>query len=306
MEAWHAILNATLLRMPALPEDLFKRMRRARLTFGNRVHCPFLRPFFLSPEDEERVRTVAETIADLGERITNAALGDKQLLAQFHLREEEERLVRIPAGYGRASTASRLDAFLLPDSLKFAEYNGESPAGAGYAETLAEIFRELPVMGKFAQMFEVHSYPLSAKLLDALVMSYLDWGGSSKKPQIAIVDWEDVPTVSEFEILQQRFEKMGVPTLIADPRELEWDGKSLVARDKKIDLVYRRVLINDVVAKPAECSALVKAYSANAVCVANNFRCKIPHVKAFFAVLTEEQNGALFSDGEREMKYATG
>jgi len=61
------------------------------------------------------------------------------------------------------------------------------------------------------------------------------------------------------------------------------------------------VLINDIVAKPVECSALVKAYSANAVCVANNFRCKIPHVKAFFAVLTDEQNGALFSHGEREM-----
>jgi uncharacterized circularly permuted ATP-grasp superfamily protein len=300
-EEWHAILKATLLRVPALPEDLFKRMCRARLTFGDRVHCPFLRPFFLSPEDEERVRTVAETIADLGERITSAAFDDKHLFAQFHLREKEERLVRIPTGYGRASTASRLDAFLLPDSLKFAEYNGESPAGAGYAETLAEIFRELPVMGKFAQRYEVHSYPLSAKLLDALVMSYLDWGGSSKKPQIAIVDWEDVPTVSEFEILKERFEKMGVPTLIADPRKLEWDGKSLVARGKKIDLVYRRVLINDIVAKPAECSALIKAYSANAVCVANNFRCKIPHVKAFFAVLTDEQNGALFSHSEREL-----
>src|SRR5712664_2596950 len=300
-EEWHAILKATLLRVPALPEDLLKRMRRARLTFGDRVHCPFLRPFFLSPEDEERVRTVAETIADLGERITSAALEDKHLFAQFHLREEEERLARIPTGYGRACTASRLDAFLLPDSLKFAEYNGESPAGAGYAETIAEIFRELPVMSKFAQKYEIHSYPLSAKLLDALVMSYVDWGGSSKKPQIAIVDWKDVPTVSEFEILRERFEKMGVPTLIADPRELEWDDKSLVAQGKKIDVVYRRVLINDIVAKPAECSALVKAYSANAVCVANNFRCKIPHVKAFFAVLTDEQNGALFSHGEREL-----
>ncbi len=298
-EEWHAILKATLLRVPALPEDLFKRMRKARLTFGDRVHCPFLRPFFLSPEDETRVRTVAETIADLGERIASAALDDKDLFAQLHLREEEERLARIPTGYGRASTASRLDAFLLPDSLKFAEYNGESPAGAGYSETLAEIFRELPVMGKFAQNYEIHSYPLSAKLLDALVMSYLDWGGSSAKPQIAIVDWEDVPTVSEFEILKERFERMGIPTLIADPRQLEWDGKSLVAEDKKIDLVYRRVLINDIVAKPAECSALVKAYAANAVCVANNFRCKIPHVKAFFAVLTDEQNGALFSHSER-------
>jgi uncharacterized circularly permuted ATP-grasp superfamily protein len=298
---WTDILKATLLRVPALPEDLFTRLRRAKLTFGDRVHCPFLRPFFLSPEDEDRVCTVAETIAVLGERVVTAAFKDKHLFAQFHLRPEEEHLVRLPASYGPASTASRLDAFLLPDSLKFAEYNGESPAGAGYAETLAEVFHELPVMGKFAQNYTVHSYPLSAKLLDALVMSYVDWGGSASPPRIAIVDWQGVPTWSEFEILQARFEKMGVPTVIADPRELVFDGQKLVAHDKKIDLVYRRVLINDIVAKPAECSALVKAYTANAVCVANTFRCKIPHVKAFFAVLTDEQNGSLFSHDEREL-----
>ncbi len=295
------MLKATLLRVPQLPEDLFKKMRRARLTFGERVHCPFLRPFFLSPEDEARVRTIAETIAELGERVASAALDDKHLFAQLHLRPDEERLARIHAGYGPASTASRLDAFLLPDSLKFAEYNGESPAGAGYAETLAEIFRELPMMGAFTRKYDVHNYPLSAKLLDALLMTYMDWGGASKQPQVAIVDWEDVPTWSEFEILQERFERMGVPTLIADPRQLEWDGRSLVAQEKKIDLVYRRVLINDIVARPAECAALVNAYAANAVCVANNFRCKIPHVKAFFAILTDEQNGALFSYDEREL-----
>jgi len=287
--------------MPGLPEDLFKRMRRAKLTFGDRVHCPFLRPFFLSPGDEERVRTVAESIAELGERVVTAALNDKPLFNQLYLRGEEERLARIPVGYGPASTTSRLDAFLLPDSLKFAEYNGESPAGAGYAETLAEIFNELPMMAQFARKYEVHRYPLSAKLLDALLQSYVDWGGSAQKPQIAIVDWKEVPTWSEFEILQARFEKMGVPTVTSDPRELEWDGKSLVAHGKKIDLVYRRVLINDIVARRAECSALLKAYSSGMVCVVNNFRCKLPHVKAFFAVLTDEQNGSLFSLGEREL-----
>jgi hypothetical protein len=300
-EDWNELLKAYLVRVPGLPQDLFKKMRHAKLTFGDRVHCPFLRPFFLSPEDDARVRTVAETIADLGERVAITALDDKHLFAQLHLREEEERLARLPTGYGRVSTASRLDAFLLPESLKFAEYNGESPAGAGYAETLAEIFRELPVMAQFARKYEAHSYPLSAKLLDALMMSYMDWGGSSTKPQIAIVDWEGVPTWSEFEILQERFERMGIPTLVADPRELEFDGKQLVAQDKVIDLVYRRVLINDIVTKPAECAALVNAYAANVVCVSNNFRCKIPHVKAFFAVLTDEQNGALFSHGEREI-----
>ena len=300
-EYWHALLHPALKKNHTFAENFLKELRAAKLTFGDRVHCPFLRPFFLSPEDEARVRPVAETIAELGERVALAALADDKLFAQFHLRPEEARLARLPGGNGRVSTASRLDAFLLPESLKFAEYNGESPAGAGYSETLGEIFSALPLMAQFSKRYEVHSYPLSAKLLDALVLSYLDWGGTSKRPQIAIVDWKGVPTWSEFEILKARFEKMGVPTLVADPRDLTFDGKKLTAHGKKIELVYRRVLMNDIVAKPAECAALVDAYTANAVCVANSFRCKIPHVKTFFAVLTDERNYALFSPPERKI-----
>ena len=164
---------------------------------------------------------MAETIAELGERVADAALDDKHLFAQLHLREEELRLVRLGKVAGPASTASRLDAFLLPDSLKFAEYNGESPAGAGYAETLAEIFRELPVMGKFAQTYRsLTAYPLSAKLLDALVMSYLDWGGLRQRPQIADYRLGDVPTWSEFEILKAALKKWACRRSLADPRDL--------------------------------------------------------------------------------------
>ena len=297
--AWNDLLEVLLKKSSDFPSQFLDQLRAAKMTFGDRVHCPFLRPFFLSPADELLVREVSETIAKLGERVVTASLDDKSLFAQFHLRPEEERLARLSGGYGLASTASRLDAFLLPDSLKFAEYNAESPAGAGYSETLAELFRDLPMMEKFVKYFDVHTYPLSAKLLDALIMSYIDWGGANKRPQIAIVDWKEVPTWSEFEILQARFIKLGVPTVIADPRDLLFDGKSLTAHGKKIDLVYRRVLINDIVARPKECEALVKAYAANAVCVSNTLRCKIPHVKAFFAVLTDERNSGLFSIAER-------
>jgi hypothetical protein len=300
-EYWHELLRPVLDKSPDFPKLFLSRLRTANLTFGDRVHCPFVRPFFLSPEDEQRVRIVAETIANLGERVVNATLQDASLFAQLHLRPAEERLVRLPAGPGRASTASRLDAFLLPDSLKFAEYNGESPAGAGYSETLADIFRELPLFAKFSERYDIHTYPLSARLLDALVAAYVDWGGGSKRPQMAIVDWREVPTWSEFEILKKRFEKMRVPVVLADPRDLIFDGKTLMAHGKKIDLVYRRVLINDIVARPKECEALVKAYEANVVCVANDFRCKIPHVKAFFALLTDERNTSLFSKKEKDV-----
>ena len=300
VECWDTILRPTVKKSPGFAKKFLSTVRGAKLTFGKRVHCPFLRPYFLSPQDEERVRLVAEKIASIAERITVTALEDSSLFEQFHLRPEEERLARIAAGFGPASTASRLDAFLLPESMKFTEYNGESPAGSGYSETLSDIFRELPVMKEFAQQFEVHSYPLSAKLLDALVQTYVEWGGTSQRPQMAIVDWKEVPTWNEFEILKERFERMGVPVVLADPRELEFDGKRLSTKGKTIDLVYRRILINDIVAKPAECEALVRAYAAGAVCVANNFRCKIPHVKAFFAVLTDGKNAALFSSEEQE------
>ena len=73
----------------------------------------------------------------------------------------------------------------------------------------------------------------------------------------------------------------------------------LIAQGQKIDLLYRRVLINDIIARPQECSALIKAYEANAMCMANSLTCKIPHKKAFFAVLTDEQNAALFSASEK-------
>ncbi len=301
VEAWDDLLRPALKKNPDMTEEFLHGVRGAKLTFGDRVHCPFLRPFFLSPGDEQRVRNVSEGIAAIAERVTAAAMEDPALFAQFHLRPAEEKLVRLPAGSGPASTASRLDAFLLPESLKFTEYNGESPAGAGYSETLGDIFREMPVMQEFTKRFEVHGYPLMAKLLDALLATYIEWGGTSKRPQMAIVDWKEVPTWSEFEILQARFERMQIPVVLADPRELEFDGKRLSAHGKKIDLVYRRVLINDIVAKPEECEALVKAYAAGVVCVANNFRCKIPHVKAFFAVLTDGKNAGLFSAEEREL-----
>ena len=156
-------------------------------------------------------------------------------------------------------------------------------------------------MTRFREIYRVRSYPLMESILEALLASYRDWGGTSRAPQIAIVDWRGVPTWSEFEILQAKFEKLGVPTLICDPRDLEFDGTTLAAHGRKIEFVYRRVLINDIVAKPAECSALLRAYESRAVCVANTLQCKIPHKKAFFAVLTDERNRELFSQEEREL-----
>lgn len=301
LEAWRAALR---------PEDvtpeaclaLAAAMRARRLTFGDRIHCPFLRPFLMDAADEARIRRAAETLAVLGERVAREAAASAGLRAQLGITEAEERLVLIDPGYGTASTASRVDAFLVPAAstgtqggLHFAEYNAESPAGPGYTQRLAEFFDSLPVMARFRAGRDVRHHQTIEPLLAALLESYREWGGRASPPTIAIVDFRGVPTWTEFEILQEAFVRAGVPTIVCDPRDLEFDGTRLAAQGRAIDLVYRRVLVNDILQRPGDCAALVKAYEARSVCVANTLRCKLPHKKAFFAVLTDPANARLFS-----------
>jgi hypothetical protein len=299
VEEWHALLRDDIGITPAFCRGFAGSMRERKLTFGDSIHCPFLRPFLLPARDEARIRPAAETLAALGERVVSHALGSRTLVASLGVTEAEERLIRIDPGYGTASTASRLDAFLLPDALYFAEYNAESPAGPAYTQRLCELFESLPVMARFRRAHDLTFRRNIPPLLQALLASYREWGGRRTPPRIAIVDWRDVPTWSEFELLRDSFEDAGVPTLVCDPRELTCDGARLHAGGQPIDLVYRRVLINDIIARPDDCAALVQACERRAACVANTFRCKLPHKKAFFSVLTDPAHAALFTDAER-------
>lgn len=290
---WTGLLRPDHELTPVFCTSLADAMRDRKLTFGDRVHCPVLRPFFLSAADETRIREATERIAAIGERVVTAAMTDRRLLPALGVTEAEERLIRIDPGYDRASTASRLDAFLLPHSLHFAEYNAESPAGPAYTQRLCELFDGLDVMTAFKRRMAVTYHPTIPPLLASLLESYRDWGGRASPPTIAIVDWREVPTWTEFELLRDAFLSEGIPTTICDPGELTFENGVLRAGGQPIDLVYRRVLINDLIARADECGALIEAYERRAVCMANTLRCKLAHKKAFFAVLTDPAFAAL-------------
>jgi uncharacterized circularly permuted ATP-grasp superfamily protein len=301
---WMALLDRDRELTPAFCAALGASMRERKLTFGDRVHCSVLRPFFLTVDEDARIRRAAEAVAAIGERVAARAADDAALLAALGVTEAEAPLIRMDPGYGTASTASRLDAFLLPGSLHFAEYNAESPAGPGYTQRLCELFDALPPMQRFKGLQPVRFHRTIPALLAALLESYREWGGSASPPTIAIVDWRDVPTWTEFELLRDAFRSAGVHTVICDPRDLAFDAGVLRGGGQRIDLVYRRVLLNDIIARAAECAALLDAYRARAVCVANTFRCKLPHKKAFFAVLTDPAWAGLLTRGEQQLVEA--
>ena len=106
----------------------------------------------------------------------------------------------------------------------------------------------------------------------------------------------DVPTVKEFELFKEFFEQSGYPSVICTPQELEFGNNRLSVSGQEIDIVYKRLLVNEYLPIMREYPALLDAYRAGAICMVNSFRSKLIHKKALFAVLTDPRHAALFSD----------
>ncbi len=171
---------------------------------------------------------------------------------------------------------------------------------------MVEIFETLEIMSAFRRTYRAEAQPVRQGLQQLLLDTYHAWGGQGT-PTIAIVDFRDVPTWPEFAFLRERFMADGITTILADPDDLRYDGRRLEAElpgpggtteRVPIDLVYRRVLQHEFLAKydlsapVAQWPALMRAYADRAVCVVNPFRTKPVHTKLIMALLSDEDGPA--------------
>jgi hypothetical protein len=284
--------------------DWFVRQLLAKgLEFGGRPLCSVLRPRFLTLEQYRLIADRSALVLSALETARAAAMADQRLRAQFCLLDWEESLIHDDPGFRDASPTSRLDAFFAEGAdgsgLKFTEYNAETPAGAGYGDALTELFLSLPMMVEFRREYHCWPLPSAPGVAHALLAAHREWSGTREAPRIAIVDWSDVPTQSEFVIFRDFFQGNGLECVIADPREMEYRNGKLFAGDVHVTLIYKRVLIDELVKVCGLEHGVVRAVRERAVCMVNPFRCKLLHKKASLAVVGDERNASLFSEAER-------
>jgi len=275
-------------------------LRRRGLFFGERPLCTVLRPRFLAPQHYRFLRNCCAVLLRAFDRAYRAALASDVVRRQFGLAEWEEALVLGDPGF-EPSPTSRIDAFYFAEqgALRVTEYNAETPAGAAYNDALSEAFLALPVMRRFLRRFDVRPLPARHGVLHALCEAYGRWSGGRAAPRIVILDWREVPTYSEFVLFAEYFRAHGLDAVIADPREAELRDGGLVLGGAPVDLIYKRVLLGELVARGGRDHPVIRAVRSGAVCMVNPFRCKILHKKASLAVLSDERNAELFSAVER-------
>src|SRR5437588_4038317 len=300
IDEYHELLGVELAAESQ--SNLDEQLRRRGLFFGDRALCTVLRPRFLSATQYRYLQRRAALVLRAFASAYRAAVENEQVLAQFKLASWECSLIRHDPGFRDPSPVSRLDAFFVGESggLRFTEYNAETPAGGAYNDVLTEAFYGLPIVREFLKHWDLRPLPARHNVLHALLDAYRQFSGTRALPRIAIVDWAEVPTRNEFILFQDYFARQGIDCIIADPREMQYSSGKLMAEGGPVDLIYKRVLISELVERCGIEHAVIRAVLDGAACMVNPLRCKILHKKASLAVLSDDRNVYLFSATEPE------
>jgi len=282
-------------------DALHERMETAKLSSGGRLICPFLRPNFITRRQFDSLVKTGESLICAIDRMEQMVLASPPLLARLDLLPAEKMLASIDPGYQALEVAARLDTHLNNGGLHFVQYNADSPTGGGYADALAEIFFETPPMKEFRKKHAVSKIGSRKHLLHALLKSYKQFGGT-KKPNIAIVEFRSPygSGQSEYELFRDYFREEGYAVEIVAPEQLEYRNRVLRKGNFEINLVYRRLGVQEFLIRFDLAHPLVQAYRDRAVCVVNSFRSELAHKKAMFGLLTDEALTAKFPVAERK------
>jgi uncharacterized circularly permuted ATP-grasp superfamily protein len=297
IDHYHSLLDPETAR--ETHEHLTEQLQRRGLFFGDRPLSTVLRPRFIHPDQYRALQVAIQTVMPAFQKIHHVAMTDAGFREQFRLNPWEEELIQVDPGFDTPSPTARMDTFFDEEGMLWlCEYNAETPAAIAYTDVMTEVYYGLPVMREFSKHYEMR--PLFGRhlMLHTLIDCYRQWGGS-ERPCIAILDWKEVPTYSEFVLFHDYFEAQGYDCVIADPREVMYENNRLMADGKQIHLIYKRVLLSELVDQGGLDHPVVRAVRDHAVCMVNSFRCKILHKKASLAVLSDEANAHLFTAKER-------
>jgi hypothetical protein len=298
---YNKLLESGPYRDLAWVEALHERMESANLSAGGRLICPFLRPNFISRRQFESLVKTGESLICAIDRMEQMVLANPALLSRLDLLPAEKMLASIDPGYQALEVAARLDTHLNNGSLHFVQYNADSPTGGGYADALADLFYDAPPVKEFRKKYALSKIGSRKHLLQALLKSYKQFGGT-KKPNIAIVEFRPAYSSgqSEYELFRDFFRDEGYAVEIVAPEQLEYRNRVLRKGNFEINLVYRRLGVQEFLIRFDLAHPLVQAYRDRAVCVVNSFRSELAHKKAMFGLLTDEALTSKFPAVERK------
>jgi hypothetical protein len=276
---------------------LLDRMVQRGAVFAGRPICTLLRPQFLLRSQHDLIKKTLVHFRSAIVKAKQCILSDPALLDVMALTDGERRLIEVNPEFKSFGVVTRLDTILSGDDLSLVELNAEGAFGGSYADRLTDLFEGFQPMREFSRAHRATPVYCGSALVGSILDTWHEFGGT-RVPRVAVVDWQEVATRAEFDLVCERFQRHGIPARFVDPRELEYKDGELTAGGQGIDVIYRRLLTRDILARQDDARALIDAYKARVVCVVNSFRAKLLDKKMLFALLFDPRVASRLSPEE--------
>ena len=300
---YHKLLEAEPFKDLSWAHELQARIKAQHLELGGKPVSPVLRPHFITRRQYTNLVKAAESLVNAVDRVETMAIKNPALMSRMEMLPAEKMLASVDPKYPYFATTSLLDTHMHNGTLRFAQFNPNTPMGVAYNDALADLFLDAPPMKEFRKRYTLERLPGMKFLLQAILKSYKEYGGKTKKPNIAILEFRQAfngHETGESGLIAEYFRREGLKTEIVAPEQLEYRNDVLRRGDFTIDLVFRRIKVHEFLMRYDLTHPLLRAYREGAVCVVNSFRSELTQKKAFFDLLTDEAITANFPAVEKK------
>lgn len=283
--------------------------RRAARAYMNSstaiVHHTVVESTFVPRLFDERtyqtMKSTAETAHKILVKVIEHYLKDPEYRRIFDFDPRLEELICLPRGYASVLPFARVDTFLNEDTLRaqFCEFNADGSSGMNENREITLSIEKSPTFEEFSRRHAAHPCELFESWVNTFLQIYSTYEHKVENPRIAIVDFLENGVVDEFHIFAKLFAAHGVKCVVADVRELTFDGAALHNKDgMRIDAIWRRCVTNDVMDNWEGSQELISAVRAEKVALIGSFAGHIVHDKQIFKALFDPATQAFLTAEE--------
>ncbi len=278
--------------------EMNEKMLKKNFTMQGKPFPTFLRPLFVHRSTMDYLVKTTNNVMSALEKVVELYFENPEYEKYFEMDPLDKELAKIDPRYPRREIQARLDAFVYDDgSVKFLEFNCDSPSGMGWHDQLIGLFRELPVIRELQGKFTAEFRALLPPFFQMLKAKNRQFGNPEDIP-FAIVCKRDSTIRYDVDLIVEHInEKEGHQAIFADPRDFEYDGERLTLNGTPIGLIYRDA-IQDFTDYMDDVQPVMNALKDGKVCFINPFASRVGGLKCVLWFMTDEKTQHLFTREE--------
>lgn len=254
-------------------------------------------------EREERLfDSLVTTICGIFYKVMEQYEKDADYRRLFGFEPRLEELILRKPRYRSPIPIARIDIFLNEETgdFKFCEFNTDGTSAMNEDRELNIAVKKTKAYQKMEQEYDFKTLELFDSWVETFLEIYHTCEDAKEYPNVAIVDFMENATETEFQIFAEHFREHGVQAEVCEIRDLKYRDKRLYTPGgMEIDAIYRRAVTSDIMAHYEEVKDFIEAVKAEDVCLIGDFRTQIAHNKILYKILHLPQTKAFLNEEEQ-------